>query len=86
MNCALCHQTITAPEHPGLDGAVTEINPLTNRRATMHAWCLSVAIEALTPEQSDTYHQRIQYNHHDTSTRRPTDEERLPPASQTSAR
>lgn len=60
MICALCHQTITDPEHPGLDGAVIEINPLTMRRATMHAWCLAVAIEEMTADQADRYHQRTQ--------------------------
>ena len=55
MICVLCNETITAPEHPGLDGAVHEINPQTMRRAWMHGICLQLAVEDLTTEQRERW-------------------------------
>lgn len=61
VTCRLCHQRIAPDEieNPGGDGLVSEINPLTSRRASMHQICLQWAIDDLTPEQRDHYNDLI---------------------------
>lgn len=57
--CALCHDTVNE-DHPGLEGGVVDVNPQTNRRATMHGWCLRQAVEDLPEEERSRYFERCQ--------------------------
>jgi len=59
IQCVLCGEQAD-PEHPGLDGAIYEVNPRTMRKAWMHGWCFEFELEVLDEERKDVFFERIQ--------------------------
>jgi len=56
MRCRICGGYADG-EHPD---TVWELNPQTFYRAILHAFCLGIAIDDLSPSRLDKYNERIQ--------------------------